>query len=327
MGNLKKKIIGFVIMTMVTAASVSGCAGNSAGGGKKMLFCTYDLTDTFNAMLADGVSKAGSNAGISVDVYDGEASVTDQVNKVKKAKSEGYSAVIIRPVDASTALQIEVAAGDLPVVFINSQPDDSVLKKDKYVFAGSTETEAGELQAQWVLKKLNNPKSLNVVILKGEPGHAGTIGRTKAVKYTLKDAGVDANYVFVDYANWDTAKAASKIKTFLKTDQPYDVFFCNNDGMALGVIEALKNAGINPADVPICGVDATADGCAAIKAGEMSFTAMQNAEGQATAAIKAAMAMTKGQSITSLEGASSDGKYILVPFESVDSSNVSNYSK
>ena len=321
-----KKIFGLILVTSLILTTLCGCAKEtSVSSGSKILYCTFDLTDTFRNMLAQEAVKAGQSNGVTVDIYEGEPTISDQVDKIKKAKSEGYGAIIIIPAEASAALQLELAAGDLPMVFVNSQPDDSVLKKDRFVFAGSMETEAGELQTEWAIKKLNNKSPVNIVIMKGEKGHSATVGRTRAIKYTFDDAGIEAHYVFTDYGDWLQDLSAKKMKAFLRTGQSFDIIMCNNDSLALGVIDALREAGIDPKSVPICGVDATADGCAAIEAGDMDFTAMQNSEGQSTAAVKAALNMMNGKSVKSLEGATSDGKYVLVPFESVDASNVSKY--
>ena len=116
-----------------------------------------------------------------------------------------------------------------------------------------------------------------------------------------------------------------ELDMFKITNQDFDCIFCNNDTMALGAVQWLKDNGYNPADYPVTGVDATADGCALVKSGDMYMTVLQDAKGQGNAAVQACIKMANGQSITSVDGASEDSKYVWVPFVPVDASNVAQY--
>ncbi len=327
--NIFKRILSIVAVGVFAAMTIVGCgsgasSSSSGGGGGKVLFIITDVNDTFRKTLADAVVSQASAQGVSLDMVETGGSLDTEIELISTAKSKGYSAIICRPADNATALQLNVLAGDLPMIYLNNQPSDEHLTADKYIFVGSDEYTVGVYQAEYVIKKLGT-KSMNVIIFEGERGHSATIGRTASVKDTLRANGIDANYVFVDYANWSDTEAAEKFGIFLKTGQTVDAVFCNNDTMALGAIQAMKDNGLDYTKIPVCGVDATADGCASIAAGEMAFTALQNAEGQAAKAVEAAKVMGSGGSISSIEGASDDLKYIWVDFEPVDASNVSKY--
>ena len=75
----------------------------------------------------------------------------------------------------------------------------------------------------------------------------------------------------------------------MKTGSEVDCVICNNDTMALGVVEACKEAGIDLNSVPVVGVDATADGCQSIQNGDMAFTVYQSGSGQESKAVEMAI--------------------------------------
>ncbi len=329
--NILPRIISVLTISVLMVTALIGCASggssqSSSGGGTKVLFIMTDVNDTFRATLADAIQAAAKDQGVSLDMVETGGSMDTEIDLISSAKSKGYNAIILRPADNSAALQLNVTSNDLPIIYVNNQPSDDHLTANKYIYVGSDEKQAGQYQAEYVIGKLGTG-SMNVIIFEGEKGHSATINRTAAVKTTLKDNGVNANYVFVDYANWSDTEAEAKFDIFMKTGQTVDAIFCNNDTMALGAVNALKKYGLDYTKIPICGVDATADGCASISAGEMAFTVLQNAAGQGAKAVEAAAILGSGGTLEKVEGASEDCKYIWVDFEPVDKSNVSKYMK
>lgn len=325
MKNKWKSVAALCAAGVLAAGTFVACGGDSgSGSGLKIMYTTNTLDD-YRTLLQEAVISTASSEGVNLDVQEGTSSVDEQVNQIKAAVSGDYDAIICLMADSSTALQLEAVAGDLPIVFVNSQPDDSQLEADKYMYVGSPERDAGKLQAEYVYDKLGKPSSMNALIFMGEPGHSGTIGRTGAVKDFFADNGVNADFVFCDYANWSDTEAAEKFDIFLKTKQSFDAVFCNNDTMAVGVVAAMKENGFDLKEIPVCGVDATAAGCQSIVDGDMQFTVYQSAAGQGEMGIKTAIALATKGSAKGLEGLNDDGTIVWVPFEAVNSSNVKDY--
>ncbi len=320
-----KRILTCTLIAVMLTVSLSGCGSKSSSGqldgsGVKVFFSTLTLDD-FKTLVMNSVVDAGAKAGVQVDVGTPCATVDEQVNQLRDAAAKGYDAIICNPVDTETALQLEVTVGDIPILFTNSQPDAAYLKADKYMYVGSYEIDAGTMQAEYVWNKLGKPSSLNIVLFQGQPGHPAAISRTKAVKKYFKNAGVNANFVFNDTAYWDTQKACDEFKIFLKTGQPYDCVICNNDSMALGVVQAMNELGIDPQSVPVVGIDATVDGCKSIMENGMQFTVYQSAVGQGQSCIEAAIALAKKGTCKDVQYVTEDGLYVWYPFSPVDKSN------
>ena len=323
-----RKNLSLLLVCVLCFNTITGCGKNKNsdvdGSGIKM-YLTVSKSDTFKTSLVNAAREEAEKLGSQIVTEDAGGVLETQVSQIKTAAKEGYDVILCNPVDTDTALELEALADGIPIVFYNSCPDDNRLKADKYIYVGSNEGDAGQYQAEYILDNSQDKNEINIVVLQGEKEHSATEERTSSLLETLNKSDKTVNVVFKDIADWDQEKAKNLFKVFLTTGQPYDFVANNNDSMALGVLDAYAENNINPTDAPVLGVDATSDGCVAIEDGKMVFTVYQSAKGQGEYAIKAAAELAKGGSISSIEGATEDNKYVYVPFEKVTASNVSRY--
>ncbi|MBQ1802087.1 MAG: substrate-binding domain-containing protein [Lachnobacterium sp.] len=314
-----KKIFSLILCVVLALSNLSGCSlfgksESTSSNGKYMLIMSKQ--DTFLTLLKEEIEKEAKNKGITLDFVDTGEQVIDQVRACKKAKDENYKAIICIAYDTDTARQLEIAAGDVPIVFINKRIDEKFLKEDKYIYVGSRDSEAGKMQAEYVYEKLGKPSEINAVILKGGSGIV-TEYRTLGIKQYFQEKNVKVNYIFEDSANWKTDIASNYVQIAINTKQKIDCVFANNDLMALGAVEALEKNGYDLSKTPVTGIDATVEACQSIVDGKMQFTVLQSAENIAKDVIQAAVIIGNGKSIKDLEH-NSNQIYLFVPFEKVD---------
>jgi inositol transport system substrate-binding protein len=116
-------------------------------------------------------------------------------------------------------------------------------------------------------------------------------------------------------ANWKRTEAADLVSNWLSAGLKPQAVVANDDEMAIGAIQSLKQAKRLGSTI-VAGIDATPDGLAAMKAGQLSATVFQNAQAQGAGAVDTALKLASGQSIPGL---------VWVPFELVTPANLASY--
>ena len=99
----------------------------------------------------------------------------------------------------------------------------------------------------------------------------------------------------------------------------------NNDPMAIGAINWLKDNGYDTKKKLVAGIDATAGGCEAIRNGDLYMTVLQDTTKQGEAALESAVTLANGKSVSTLDGATEDLKYVWVPFVPITPQNIDQY--
>jgi ABC-type sugar transport system substrate-binding protein len=173
-----------------------------------------------------------------------------------------------------TVLQEAKNAG-IPVIMI----DRDVVKEDRglrLTIMGSDFVKEGEKAGTWLadyLKKQgidDGSKQINIVELQGTTGSAPAIDR-KTGFGTILAKHPNWKITRSQTGNFTASEGKAVMEAFLKADKNIDVLFAHNDQMALGAIQAIKEAGLKPGkDIIIVGIDAVKGAMQALVAGEMN---------------------------------------------------------
>jgi galactofuranose transport system substrate-binding protein len=169
----------------------------------------------------------------------------------------------------------EAAKAKIPVIMI----DRDVQKADqglRLTIMGSDFVKEGEKAGLWLADYLKKQgmenKDINIVELQGTTGSAPAIDRKTGFANVLKQHPT-WHLTRSQTGNFTTAEGKAVMEAFLKADKDIQVLYAHNDGMALGAIQAIKEAGLEPGkDIIVIGVDAVKGAFQAIVAGEMNVT-------------------------------------------------------
>ena len=229
---------------------------------------------------------------VELTVFDGRYDASVQQGQFETMVTQRFDGIIFVPIDieAGAAAVAVAAAEGIPVVGSNTRVNSDQLAS----YIGSDDVLGGYEQAVGVFELLGGEG--NIVILEGPLGQSAQIERREGNMMALEEyPGI--TMLAMQPANWSRAEALARMENWLTTyPGQIDGVVGQNDEMALGAIEALKAAGIDPATIPTSGIDGVTDAMLAVKAGEHNISILQDAKAQAEGALDIVLAHIIGES-------------------------------
>ncbi len=320
-------------LTVLAMLSAGMGFGTQALADTTIGFTIYKYDDNFMSVVRQAIEKeAAADSNTRILMNDSQNSQSMQNDQVDVMLARGVQALAINLVDPAAAPTIiqKAKIDDVPVVFYNKEPSpEAMASYDKAFYVGTDSKESGIIQgdlisAQWKANPTwdkNGDGVLQYVMLKGEPGHPDAEARTTYAVKTINDNGIKTQELHMDTGMWDTAMAKDKMDAWLSgpNGSKIEVVIANNDGMAMGAIEALRGAGQK---IPVFGVDALAEALALIKSGDMAGTVLNDAQNQAKATFELARNLANGKPTAEGTQWTIENKVVRVPYVGVDINNV-----
>ena len=224
--------------------------------------------------FSEAVKAEATARGVDLKFADAQQKQENQIKAVRSFIAQGVDAIIIAPVVETgwTPVLKEAKRARIPVVIVDRNikvSDDSL-----YVTRIASDfREEGVKIATWLMDKTGGDCRIAEL--------QGTVGATAAIDRADGFNSVIANYpkatiVRSQTGEFTRAKGKEVMESFLKV-QPANEQLCavwaHNDEMALGAVQAIKEAGLKPgSDILVVSVDGVPDYFKAMAEGDTNAT-------------------------------------------------------
>jgi galactofuranose transport system substrate-binding protein len=192
-----------------------------------------------------------------------------QISDIRDMIAQDVDAIIVAPLleeGMDPALNAAHEAG-IPVFLIDRETAGKPCE-DYITFMGSDFYKQGKRAAD-LLANFTNEKA-QVAVLEGTPGASVTIDRTQGFEKQLKQYP-DMKIVASQTGEFLRTKGQTVMEQLIQSNPDIDAVYAENDEMALGAIQALKDAGKDPGqDVKVVSIDGTEQAVQAITTGDIN---------------------------------------------------------
>ena len=255
-----------------TAPSDRG-RGSGKAEEKVIGFSVVDMQPNFFQDMERGTREAAKEMGYKYILHDQKYDPALMVSGCENLMTQGIDALIVSPNEPSALGPVVKKAKDrgVPVVIDDIGGGNS----DYDVIVISDCYGGGVIAADYMAGQLAKRQSASkeVGILKCMPGHVYAVRRGQGFKARMEELG---HKTYELTAN-DVRDQGYRVTQDLMTAHPKIVgIFCENDPMALGAVQAIRDSGKSAIDdVLVVGFNADPEAVEAIRAGIMDATIRQ----------------------------------------------------
>jgi D-xylose transport system substrate-binding protein len=261
-----------------SSSNASTTASSSGQGGKIALLLPENKTARYEAQdkprFEARVKELCPNCEVIYENANQDAAKQQQ--QAEAALTRGAKVLVLDAVDVASAGSIVTRAkqANVPVIsygrLVSNAPLDYYVSIDPY--------KVGQQQAQVLLDamKKQGKATPRVVMINGSPTDSNAPPYKKGARSVFDKAGAKVVKSY-DTADWSPDKAQQEMEQAITAlgKNGFDAAYVANDGMAGGVIAAMKAGGVDPKKVLVTGQDAEATGVQRILSGDQLMTVYQ----------------------------------------------------
>ncbi|UUP19151.1 galactofuranose ABC transporter, galactofuranose-binding protein YtfQ [Nitratireductor thuwali] len=252
----------------------SAVLGTSVASATTVGFSQIGSESGWRAAETTVTKKEAEKRGIDLKFADAQQKQENQIKAIRSFIAQGVDAILVAPVVETgwDSVLEEAKDAEIPVILL-----DRTIKAsdDLYLTAvTSDQVHEGKVAGNWLVEAVGD-RDCNIVELQGTTGSSPAIARKKGFEEAI--AGSD-NLEIIRSQTGDFTRTKGKevMESFLKSEdggKNICALYAHNDDMALGAIQAIKEAGLKPGeDILVVSIDAVPDIFKALAAGEANAT-------------------------------------------------------
>jgi simple sugar transport system substrate-binding protein len=257
------------------AETTTGAAssGSSAKGDTYTVgFSQIGAESAWRTAETKSVQDEAQKRGVKLLFNDGQAKQENQIRAIRSFINQKVDFIFLAPkVETGwDPVLREAKAANIPVILL----DRGIKTSDESLYTtllSSDFVEEGRMAARWLAKKLNGKG--NIVELQGTIGSAPANDRKQGFAEVMSE-NPGLKIIRSQTGDFTIQKGKEVMEAFLKAEgKNINAVYAHNDDMALGAIQAIEEAGLQPGkDIIVVGIDAVRQAFEAIKAGKMNCT-------------------------------------------------------
>jgi ABC-type sugar transport system substrate-binding protein len=268
-------LLAFALLSLALAA---GCrkkeGGGAAGGGKMRVgFSQTEEDGPWRIAETNSMRSEAAKRGYELVYTNARGATAQQVSDLEDIIAQRVDAIFLAPREAKGfegPLQAAKQAG-IPVFLIDRELEGPKAGDDYVTFIGSNFIEEGRRAGEWLAKQTSG--KAGIVELLGTAGSSVANDRHQGFADAIK-AFPDMKIITAQDGNFTRAQGQKVMESLIQAHgRAITAVYTHNDEMALGAIQALKAANMNPGkDVMVVSVDGQKSALQAIIDGDMNAT-------------------------------------------------------
>lgn len=302
-------------LVAVALSALAACLSPARADPKPFSLCVvHNMADHPSiAAIVNGMNDEAPLFGAKITYFDPAFDPQKQVSMIEDCIARKSDVIAVNAVDPAAVVPAlkKAAAAGVPVIMHNADTNEAGKAYSK-TFVGVKSYDQGYAMGSRLAKDFGGKAS--ILVLTGKPGQTDAVNRWAGAEAAFKDAHADIKVLASEPADWSKDKALTVTQDMITRYPKFDAILAEDDGMALGALQALKAASVE--NVKIYGVGAYKEACDAIKRHDMEATALHPSYLVGVYTVRAAYDALHGRYLPA---------EILAPTGAIDASNLGQF--